>query len=216
MSEARRSAARGIPWIPTPLPTREARERAERRQISADRVGSRVGARRALRVRQMVERAEKAAICAMAEGGEDDEAFGKCTSVRRRRRGFKLDRRRWPVSRASTRLRVDPPRQKTHPGRTRGTSGGASSETEDGRGGGAAAKRRAAEEARAMSRRRARGPGEEAFYERLNEARKSREDLGGTESRSRSRSRSLPLPPPRRRSEDPPQGEEKATDARAL
>ena len=78
----------------------------------------------------------------------------------------------------------------------------------------AAAKRRAAEEARAMSRRRVRGPGEEAFYERLNEARKSREDLGGTESRSRSRSRSLPssaAASPLRRSTA--KAKEKATDA---
>ena len=65
-----------------------------------------------------------------------------------------------------------------------------------------------------MSRRRVHGPGEEAFYERLNDARKSREDLGGTESRSRSRSRSLPssaAASPLRRSTA--KAKEKATDA---
>ena len=220
MSEARRSAARGIPVDPhaPPSPTREARERARAAaRLAADRVEAREWARReTLRVRQMVERAEKAAICAMAEGGEDDESLREV-----------YERETTPVAGSNStgdggpvESRVDEALVSTRhgkkriPGRTRGTSGGASSETEDGRGGGGGGETsRGGGGARDVARR-VRGPGEEAFYERLNEARKSREDLGGTESRSRSRSRSLPssaAASPLRRSTA--KAKEKATDA---
>ena len=121
MSEARRSAARGIPVDPhaPPSPTREARERARAAaRLAADRVEAREWARHeTLRVRQMVERAEKAAIRAMAEGGEDDESLREVheratTSSRVRTRPATAGPNRVARRRGS---RVDPPRQKTRP-----------------------------------------------------------------------------------------------------
>ena len=220
MSEARRSAARGIPVDPhaPPSPTREARERARAAaRLAADRVEAREWARReTLRVRQMVERAEKAAICAMAEGGEDDESLREV--YERETTASRVQTRpatAGPSSRASTRLSCRPATAKNaSPGERAARAAARRLKLKMDAEAEAAAKRRAAEEARAMSRRRVRGPGEEAFYERLNEARKSREDLGGTESRSRSRSRSLPssaAASPLRRSTA--KAKEKATDA---
>ena len=113
MSEARRSAARGIPVDPhaPPSPTREARERARAAaRLAADRVEAREWARReTLRVRQMVERAEKAAICAMAEGGEDDESLREV--YERETTASRVQTRpatAGPSSRASTRLSCRP------------------------------------------------------------------------------------------------------------
>ena len=201
MSEARRSAARGIPVDPhaPPSPTREARERARAAaRLAADRVEAREWARReTLRVRQMVERAEKAAIRAVAEGDDDDDSLREVhhratTSSRARTRPATAVE----SNRASTRLSRRPATaaaagRKASPGERAARAAARRLKLKMDAEADAEARRRAADESRATSRRRVRGPGEEAFYERLDEARKSREDLAGR-SRSAPRSRSLP------------------------
>ena len=209
MSEARRSAARGIPVDPHAPPSRPGspRTRESGGEISGgSRRSSRVGATRdAPRASDGGTRREGGDL---RDGGRRRgrrEPSGSVRACDDSVAGSNSTGDGGPVeSRVDEALVSTRHGKKRIPGRTRGTSGGASSETEDGRGGGGGGETSRGGGGARVSRRRVRGPGEEAFYERLNDARKSRRiSAGRNPGRGRDPGRS-PLPPPRRRSEDPP------------